>query len=65
MAEYIIVAKGSWGIQFITRTKLRSQALSAISRANTLPDVNSLIVRVDQKEFELRGLRRFKSDSVI
>lgn len=65
MAEYIIVAKGSWGMRFITRTKLRSQALSAISRANALPDINSLIVRIDQKEFELKGLSRFKSDSVI
>ena len=65
MAEYIIVAKGSWGMRFITRTKLRSQALSAISRAKTLPDVKSLIVRIDHKEFELPKIGRFTSDSVI
>ncbi len=65
MPEYIIVARGSWGMRFVSRTKLRSQALSAISRAKSLPDVKSLIVRVDQKEFELSRISRFKLDSVI
>ena len=53
MSEYIVLAKGSWGVKIITQTELRSEALNAIGRASSRPEIKSFVVRAGSREFEV------------
>ncbi len=52
MSEYIVLAKGNWGVKIITQTELRSEALNAIGRASSRPEIKSFVVRAGSREFE-------------
>ena len=53
VSQYIVLAKGSWGVKIITQTSLRSEALNAIGRASTRPEIKSFVVRAGSREFEV------------
>lgn len=53
MFEYIVLAKGSWGMNVISHTRIRSEALNAIERASNVPDIQGFIVRAGTREFEI------------